>query len=64
MRRILAVLNLLLLIACSEQLIETEIKEIGEAYALWKSYGVTSYTITQARNCFCVDGGAKMQIIV
>jgi len=37
---------------------------IIDPQARWRAYHLTSYTVVQTRNCFCIEGGRPMKVTV
>lgn len=51
------------LFSCEEQSVQPTIN-IEEAYKSWKQLGISSYTVTQIKNCKCTDAGITAIITV
>jgi hypothetical protein len=60
-RWMIIVLSLLMLPSCKNNIVEPA---AGDPYTLWKSYNLHDYTIDQTRQCFCINGGMKVNIVV
>lgn len=54
-----------LALACSSALLDpSEQRELRSAEARWAEYGLTDYSFAYRHDCFCADGGRRVQITV
>jgi hypothetical protein len=55
---------LLLALACGAcKDVETTTPQ-SDPFQLWRSYNFHNYSIAETRNCFCLNGGVQMRIVV
>lgn len=53
---------LIISFSCAEYI--TEAPADSGPFERWRSYELHNYTLEQVRQCFCINGGQKMKVIV
>jgi hypothetical protein len=50
--------------SCGDPAVGPLTGSLEENYSRWKKLGIDSYSITEQRMCFCIDGGVRATVLV